>query len=298
MGLYKSAREIVGYPITPGFEFAGRVAEVGPGAKHVHRQEEVFGVSLFGAYASQVVVPASHVFPCPKELTLAEAATFPTAFLTAWYAATRLAQVSSGIALVHSAAGGVGSALSQILNTSGCRVVGVVGSSDKVPTARGMGCSEVIDKSRENLWLRAQACAPGGFAAVFDANGVTTLRESYRHLAPMGRLVTYGFHSMLPRTAGRPNLLRLLIDYFRTPRFNPIRMAEANKSVLAFNLSFLMQESALLQEAMTELLLWLRQGRIHPLPLTEYSFDQAAQAHRAIQSGKTQGKLVLILQDE
>ena len=84
----------------------------------------------------------------------------------------------------------------------------------------------------------AQAHAPEGFNAVFDANGVTTLRQSYRHLAPTGRLVIYGFHSMLPHD-GRLNWLRLALDWLRTPRFNPLRMTQENRSVLAANLSFL-----------------------------------------------------------
>src|SRR5512139_847033 len=62
MGLYASARELVGWPITPGFEFAGRVAAVGAGVTDLAVDAPVLGVSRFGAYATHVVVPRSQVF--------------------------------------------------------------------------------------------------------------------------------------------------------------------------------------------------------------------------------------------
>jgi NADPH:quinone reductase-like Zn-dependent oxidoreductase len=60
-----------------------------------------------------------------------------------------------------------------------------------------------IDKSKENLWKKAEEYSPNGYDIVFDANGVETLQQSYNHLAPAGKLVIYGFHSMLPKTGGK-----------------------------------------------------------------------------------------------
>ncbi len=196
--------------------------------------------------------------------------------------------------LVHSAAGGVGGALVQIAKLHGCRVVGVVGAPHKTELARELGADEVIDKSREPLWQRASRAAPGGYEIVLDANGVETLRQSYRHLAPTGRLVIYGFHSMLPRGRGRPNWLELAFDWLRTPRFDPLRLTNDNKSVLAFNLSYLFDRNELLQEGMKALLGWLEAGKLKPPKVREYPFERVADAHRDIESGQTVGKLVLV----
>ncbi|MFH0828832.1 MAG: medium chain dehydrogenase/reductase family protein [Candidatus Kerfeldbacteria bacterium] len=294
MGLYKSAK-LHGYPITPGFEFAGTVSEIGSEVSGFTVGQHVFGVSWFGAYATQVCVPAHQLFAIPKELSTVQAATFPAAFLTAWYGAMKLGQATAGMtALVHSAAGGVGSALAQILNTYGCTVIGVVGSSKKVTSAKNMGCREVIDKSTEPLWQTAKKYAPKGYDLVFDSTGVETMKEGYRHLAPTGKLITYGFASMLPKS-GRLNWFMLAIDYLRSPRFNPIRMAEENKSVMAFNLSFLFDRQDLLAEGMATLMELLHHGSIKPLPVTEYAFTDVAKALRDIESGKTVGKLALIV---
>ena len=75
----------------------------------------------------------------------------------------------------------------------------MVGGAGKVEACRELGADVVIDKSSEDLWAAARAASgPEGFAAVFDANGVSTLRASYEALARCGRLVVYGFHSNLP----------------------------------------------------------------------------------------------------
>lgn len=292
MGLYKSAKKH-GYPITPGFEFSGTVKEVGTDVLGFTIGQRVFGVSLFNAQATQVCIPAHQVFPVPTGLTMVQAGTFPVIFLTAWYAATKLGQASSGMmTLNHSAAGGVGMALVQILNALGCTVIGVVGSSKKVAAAKSMGCHEVIDKSTEPLWNKAEQYAPPGYDLIFDSTGVETLKEDYRHLKPTGKLISYGFASMLPKS-GRLNYLALAVKFFQSPRFNPIRMADENKSVMAFNLSFLFDRHDLLHEGMSTLLNLLNKGRIKPLPVTEFAFSSVADAHKMLESGKSTGKLAL-----
>src|SRR5687767_7678641 len=136
MGLYASAKEFVGWPITPGFEFAGTVTAVGEGVSEFAPGAKVFGVTLFGGYSTHVVVPKRQLFLLPSRLEPAQAAGFPTVFLTAYYALFELAHPRPGAnILVHSAAGGVGSALVQLGRIAGCRVVGVVGGAHKVETA-------------------------------------------------------------------------------------------------------------------------------------------------------------------
>lgn len=295
MGLYASAKKYVGWPVTPGFEFAGTVREVGEGVKDLTPGARVVGVTRFGGYATHVVVPRHQLFAQPARLDVFQAAGFPTVFMTAYFGLLELAHPRPGATvLVHSAAGGVGSALLQLGRITGCRMVGVVGGSHKVEAARAMGAEVVIDKSREELWTAAERASPGGYDVVLDANGVSTLRRSYEHLAPTGRLVIYGFHSMLPRQGGRPSWLKLALDWLRTPRFDPLSLTGDNKSVLAFNLSYLFEKRELLEEGMGRLLAWVEEGRLAPLPVTKFSLEEVAQAHRALESGRTVGKLVLV----
>ena len=294
MGLYESAKKYVGWPITPGFEFAGRVAVVGEAVADYAVGDRVFGVSRFFAYASHVCVPQHQLFPLPSSLSPAEAAAFPSVHLTAYYALFELARPrAKSTILVHSAAGGVGSALVRMGKIAGCTVVGVVGRSHKVDYARRCGADRVIDKSKDDLWPAARQAAPHGYQAIFDANGVATLGQSYAHVAPAGRLVIYGFHSMMPKKGGRPNWLKLAKDYLLTPRFNPLSLTNDNVSVMAFNLSYLFERHDILREAMSELIGWLEEGTLAPAKIETYSLDDVARAHADIESGQTVGKLVL-----
>ncbi|HKL50732.1 MAG TPA: zinc-binding dehydrogenase [Wenzhouxiangellaceae bacterium] len=294
MGLYESAKQLHGYPITPGFEVAGRVAAVGEDVEQFRPGDEVIGLTLFNGYASHLKLGVDGVFAKPGHLSMAEAATLPTVFLTAWWMIHRQLHPRPGETwLVHSAAGGVGSAILQLGKLGGARTIGVVGASHKVEHARTMGANEVIDKSSNALWPAAERLAPNGFDAVFDANGVETLEASYEHLAPTGRLLVYGFHSMLPKS-GRLNWAKLAIDWLRTPRFNPLHMTRDNKSVLAANLSFLQSHASSLREGMLWLLERFERGDLQPLPVETWPLRDASEAQKRIESGQTVGKLAMV----
>jgi NADPH:quinone reductase-like Zn-dependent oxidoreductase len=294
MGLYASAKYYAGYPMTPGFEVAGTVLAGGAAVTDLEPGTRVLAVTRFNGYATRLAVARSQVFRLPPRLPLNEAAGFSTVALTAWFALFELVHPHAGNhLLVHSAAGGVGSMLVQLGKLAGCRVTGVVGAAHKVAVVQSLGADAVIDKSSQPLWPAAEQLAPHGYDVILDANGVATLRQSYKHLAPLGKLVVYGFHSMLPRRGGVPHRLRLAWDYLRTPRFSPFDLTTRNRSVLGFNLSFLFDRTALLQQGIQQLLGWLEEGKLQPPAVTCYPFESVAQAHRDLESGQTTGKLVL-----
>lgn len=295
MGLYSSARKYVGWPITPGFEVAGRVKKLGAGVSEPAVGSEVFGVTRFDGYATQVVLPKHQVFALPKGVDRVHAAGFPGVFLTAHFALMELCRLRPGMKiLVHSAAGGVGGALTQIARIHACQVVGVVGSSHKVAAAASHGASHVIDKSQSDLWREAERLAPEGYDVVLDANGVETLAQSFAHVRPAGRLVIYGFHTMMPKSGGRPHYGKLAVDWLRTPRFNPLDLTEQNKSVMAFNLSYLFDRPELLEEGMRDLGGWLAEGKLRPHEVRTFPLAEVGKAHELLESGTTVGKLVLV----
>lgn len=292
-GLYSSANEFVGFPITPGFEAAGTIAAVGQNVKNFQPGDRVMAITFFGGYSSQITVKAAYVRPIPAGLDFAQAAGVPGVFLTSYYATHWLPRIHPGsTALVHSVAGGVGLSLTQMLKDLGCQVVGVVGGPHKVEMAKTYGADVVIDKSTADLWVEAEKAAPRGFDLIYDPNGISTFKQSYKHLAPCGLLFVYGFQSMLS-SKGRQNPLALLRDYLRTPRFSPFEMVKANKSVMGFNVSYLYERQNILDEGLAFILSKLEDKTFRVLPVTPYAFEDVAKAHQDIESGKTTGKLVL-----
>src|SRR4249920_613710 len=130
MGLYSSALELVGWPITPGFEVAGTVRAVGSNVRDVRVGARAIAITLFGGYASAIVVPRRQVFSLPASLTSAQGAALPAVFLTAYFALHVLAHPRKGDRmLLHSAAGGVGTSVIQLAKRAGCEVTGVVGGT-------------------------------------------------------------------------------------------------------------------------------------------------------------------------
>jgi NADPH:quinone reductase-like Zn-dependent oxidoreductase len=292
MGLYESAKKYVGWPITPGFEVAGVVDALGDGVGDLNLGDPVIASTRFGGYTSHLVVPRNQVFKKPDCLSMEQAAAIPAVYLTAWFALHFLAHPREGDSiLIHSAAGGVGGAACQLARQAGCKSVGVVGASHKVDSCQA---DVVIDKSSQDLWAEAEKHAPKGYEVILDANGVATLQQSYNHLAAPGKLVSYGFHTMMPKTGGKPNWIKLAIDYFRTPRFSPLDLTGRNRSVMGFNLSYLFNQADELGMAMNELLAGFTSGALTPPPVTSYPLAEAGRAHADLESAQTVGKLVLI----
>ncbi len=257
--------------------------------------DKVFGVTLFKAYASEVKVTEDYLYLLPHGMSFEEAAGFPAVFMTAYHGLFQSVVIRKGMtALIHSAAGGVGSSLVQLCKIAGIRTIGVVGSSHKISYLGELACDFIIDKSTEDLWKKVEQYAPDGVDIAFDANGVETLKESYQHLAPSGKLVIYGFHSMFPKKGGKVNWPKLVKDFLRTPRFNPLDMTSQNKSIITFNLSFLFDKKDLLNEAIMDLLIWYKEGKLRAPAVKTYPLSKVADAHRDLESGKTVGKLVLI----
>ena len=291
LGLYEAARG--SYPVCPGLEFSGVVSQIGEHAQAFKPGDRVFGASRFGAYTTAINTTPDMLWPLPDHWSFSKAAAFPVAYLTAWYGLHETGHLKkTDTVLVHSAAGGVGTAMIHLLKANDNKAVGVVGRSDKAFAVMDAGAAHVIDKQTKDLWKEAEKMSSAGYDMIADANGASTLKASYNHLKPGGRLLIYGFASMFSHT-GRNNLPKLIWDYFRTPRFNPFDMTGSNKTVSGFNLIYLFDKVPLFRDIMDRLLQWDGQKMLPLMPITTFSFPRVADAHRAMESGLSVGKLVL-----
>jgi NADPH:quinone reductase-like Zn-dependent oxidoreductase len=213
--------------------------------------------------------------------------------LTAYYALHHVGHLKgSDRVLVHSAAGGVGTALLHLLKLNGNMSVGAVGLSNKVDAGKEADATFVIDKSTQDLWKKAEELSPEGYDLILDANGASTLKDSYGHLRPAGRLLIYGFASMFSHS-GRKNVPKLIWYYLKTPRFNPFDLTGSNKTISGFNLIYLFDQVDLFRNIMETLLRWDAEGLLPSMPITTFPFEDVVSAHQAIESGKSIGKLVL-----
>jgi NADPH:quinone reductase-like Zn-dependent oxidoreductase len=316
-GLYESANKFVGWPIVPGFDIAGiveRVSSSSSSSDQINISEgtkfqvgdRVYGATFFGAYSTRCLVPAQQMYAIPDGLSFAQAASIPAVSLTALYALHLGGRFppqdcvpSNKSILIHSAAGGVGSMLVQMSKLLDLEpVVGVVGRTSKVDPARLLGCDVVIDKSQEDLWEAAkQATNNAGYAIIADANGVSTLQDSFDNLAGTGRLIVFGFHSNLPMGQDLLNpmeWLKMIFKVAKMPKFDAMDLVVSNKSLMGFNLSFFVDEIEMLNGLYGQIGQWLTEGKLHCPRVTELPMQEIAEAHKLIQSGTSVGKIVML----
>jgi len=175
-------------PSTPGHEVSGIIEEVPPDVTDLHPGDAVYGLTEFcrdGSAAEFVVVRASDLAPKPRSLSHAQTAAVPLSALTAWQAVFDRAGLQSGQrALIHGAAGGVGTYAVQFAKWRGASVVATAAKRD-FEFLRGLGADQIIDYASERFEAKAH-----DIDVVLDPIGGDTLERSWRVLRPGGIIVT------------------------------------------------------------------------------------------------------------
>ncbi|MDR3508988.1 MAG: quinone oxidoreductase [Caulobacteraceae bacterium] len=182
-------------PAVLGQEAAGLVEAVGEGVTRFKAGDRVaYGSGPMGAYSELHVVPADRAVKVPDGISLEIAAAIMLKGMTAEFLIRRCHPILSGEwILVHAAAGGVGSILTQWAHALGTRVIGTVGSAAKAKIAKAQGCEEVILYGEEDVAARVKEITHGkGASAVYDGVGAATFEASLNSLARRGILVSYG----------------------------------------------------------------------------------------------------------
>jgi NADPH:quinone reductase-like Zn-dependent oxidoreductase len=286
LGLYPDAPP---FPCVVGYEVAG-VVEQAPDVPGVAPGRRVVALTRFGGYAEAVAVPAAQVFPLPEALSFEQGAAIPVNYLTAVLMLRRFGNVQAGDrVLVHAAAGGVGMAAIQLCRLAGAEVIGTA-SASKHAVLRDAGVAHAIDYRTQDFETEVMRLTGGrGVDIALDATGA--FRKSYRCLAPLGRLVCFGFSAAA--TGMTPNRLAALPKLLGMGLFHPIQLMNANKAVMGVNLGHLWDHIDLLRREMLGLLADTEAGRIAPVVGKTFPLADAAGAHRYIQERRNVGKVLL-----
>ena len=232
-----------------------------------------------GSYAQYKVLDEHLVVPKPTNLSFAEAAAAPLVLLTAWESLFDRARVEAGqTVLIHAGAGGVGHVAIQLAKAAGCQVITTVSSAEKTEFVKRLGADVVIDYRQENC---AAACleATGGQGVdmVLDTVGGKVFEASFQATRPYGQVV-----SLLQPAAdcdwktARNRNLSISLELMLSPQYFGWHDAEQHQSWIL--------EQCRQRFETRELQIHLA----HTLPL-----EQAAEAHRLIEQGGTQGKIAL-----
>ena len=182
-------------PFTPGSEFAGTVSAVGAGVHGVAIGDRVMGSALIGAFAEQILVPASSVQPVDPAVDLRSAAASVVAHLTAYHALRSVGRVVPGDwVVVLGAAGGVGLAAIELGTVLGARMLAAASTPEKLALCLDKGAEAAIDYRTENLKERIKEIT-GGAHMVIDPVGGPAAEQALRAMRWGGRFVSVGFAS-------------------------------------------------------------------------------------------------------
>jgi NADPH:quinone reductase-like Zn-dependent oxidoreductase len=284
LGLYPDAPKP---PCVVGYEVAGTVAAVGPGVENAPAlSTRVVSPVRFNGYAERAVVRADGVVPLPDELSFEAGAAIPINYATAWEALIHQAHLESGErVLIQAAAGGVGTAATQIAKRAGAEVWGTA-SPGKHAAIRELGVDHPIDYTRPG-WERGVP----KLDVVIDAIGGASFRRSYKLLRAGGRLVCFGASGVV--SGETRNLVTAARTALRMPRFNLLKQMSESKSVIGLNLLTLWDEAGSAARWSAPLTEMLADGTISPVVAAAFSFDRAPDAHRFITERRNVGKVVL-----
>jgi NADPH2:quinone reductase len=267
-------------PETPGREAAGVVTAIGAGVRGFKLGQRVaYVLAAAGAYCERRNLDARHVVRLPGAISDEQAAALMLKGLTAEYLLRRTYRVRRGdFVLIHAAAGGVGSLLTQWARVLGAKVMGIVGAEAKIALAKRQGCHQVFVAGRDDIAERVRGYTRGRMAdVVYDSVGKDSFEESLNCLRPRGMMVSFG------NASGPP------------PPIAPLALA-AHGSLLLTRPSLFdyIATRPELEAAARALFALVRARKLRVHIGQRYALADAAQAHNDLEARRTVGASVLI----
>ena len=295
VGFYPAAPKT---PCVLGYEVAGEVDTIGAGVSGLAIGQRVMAGTHFGGQAELATAHARDVMPMPDNLSFEEGAAFCVSYATAYAGLIIMGGLrAQNRVLIHSAAGGVGTAAIQIARNADAEIFGTA-SAAKHQAIKAQGVHHAIDYRSQDFKAEVRRLTDGeGVDIVMDALGPTSFRKDYRILRPGGRLIMYGLSEALNEN-GR-NLRTAVTSLLRMPTstmpwWHTGRMLNQNRGVFGLNLLSWWRREGGMDRITKPLLTDLGAGRLTPVVAKAFPFERAGEAHRFLAERRNFGKVVLI----
>ena len=262
-------------PTGLGMEASGIIKEVGPNVSNFSVGDKIAyaGIPL-GGYSTHRIYPTKNIVKVPENIDLNIVGTLMTKGLTAFYLLYKTYPVKAGeTILFHAAAGGVGQILCQWAKSIGVKVIGTVGSDEKVDLAKKYGCEEVINYSKEDFAKKVLELTSGkGVPVVYDGVGKSTFEKSCECLQIRGTMISFGNASGSLDPINVPKTLQPKGLYFVRPS---MQQYLRNKEEL--------------NEAANMLFEKIGSNKIKIEIFKKYKLDEVEKAHRDLEGRKIIG---------
>jgi NADPH2:quinone reductase len=285
-------------PFTPGWDLVGTVDRLGNGGSGFQPGQLVAALPIHGAYAEFVCLPQDELVPVPAGLEPAEAVSVILNSVTAYQMMHRSAKVQPGQrALIHGAAGGVGTALLQLGRLAGLEMYGTC-SPQGAQAVSDLGATP-IDYRSQDFIEEIHRLTGEGVDVVFDPIGGAHLWHSRKALRRGGRVVGYGNTTSLrgkglassrPGHRNRLHGIPIYALYIAAGWLLPGR-----RRVVPYSIQTLKRlKPAWFRQDLIALLDLLQQKKIKPLVAQRFPLAEARGAQELLEKGGVIGKIVLV----
>jgi NADPH:quinone reductase-like Zn-dependent oxidoreductase len=265
-------------PFSPGGEMSGEVIEVGDKVTRFKPGDRVAGLTGYGAFAEEVIVPEQNILPIPESMSDEKAAAFSMVYGTSYYALKQRANIQPGeTLLVLGASGGVGLATIELGKAMGAKVIAAASTAEKLAIAKEAGADELINYTEEPLKDAVKKLTNSkGVDVIYDPVGGDFTEQALRAMAWNGRHLIIGFAAGdIPKIPANLTLLK------------------GCSVVGVFWGSFTQREPENSAKNMMELLQMFAEGKINPRISQVFEFEDYAKALGALTGRTATGKIVL-----
>ncbi|WP_300499267.1 NADPH:quinone oxidoreductase family protein [Marinobacter sp.] len=265
-------------PFSPGGEMSGEVIEVGEKVTRFKPGDRVAGLTGYGAFAEEVVVPEQNILPIPESMSDEKAAAFSMVYGTSYYALKQRANIQPGeTLLVLGASGGVGLATVELGKAMGAHVIAAASTAEKLAVAKEAGADELINYTEKPLKDAVKRLTNSkGVDVIYDPVGGDFTEQALRAMAWNGRHLIIGFAAGdIPKIPANLTLLK------------------GCSVVGVFWGSFTQREPQNSAQNMMELLKLFSEGKINPRISEVYDFEDYEKALGALTGRTATGKVVL-----
>ena len=263
-----------------GLEAAGKIDEVGSNVKEFNKGDNIaYAAMPIGSYAQQRIIPSKIAIKVPDGISFQQAATLITKGLTVNYLITKTYKLKAGeTVLFHAAAGGVGQIFAQWANSIGAKVIGTVGSDEKIKIAKENGYEHVINYTKKDFSKKVMEITKNeGVPAVFDGVGKNTFKGSLACLKTRGMMISFGNASGPLEPVNIPKDIQPKGLYLTRPS---IAQYFTNRKEL--------------QTGADEVFEKVKFGKIKIKISKEYKLAEAKKAHEDLEARKLTGPAILI----
>lgn len=288
-GLYNDAPAL---PSVLGYDVAGEVVDALSEEGKKLLGKRVVAMTRFGGYAEYAKTDVSGAAVISKDLDAVKALALATQYCTAYYGAMECTNLFQGdLVLIHAAAGGVGTAITQLAKLKGCEVIGLTSKEEKIPYLINNGVDHPINISNVDYTKKIKEITNNKLDVIFNSVGGRTYKQDMKMLDKGGKILLYGVAERLNKGKGTLGTLNLL---WKFGIMTPIQLMISSQSIIGINMLRIADHKPnVLKRCLEKVVEMTEKGMLDPKGGGVFNIEDLGKAHSLLESRKSVGKIIV-----